>query len=146
MCAAQWSLISATEWTTQRSIACESKTVVSTLKKKNSFLTKLTKSIFKTFLSHGFSTYFDWFRLVRNESISGKDQNKWTSTLAGVAQFVRHPPMNQKVASLIPGLGTCLACRFSPLGHVGKATDMSLSRSRQCFLPSLSLSCPLPLK
>ena len=44
------------------------------------------------------------------------------------------PRANQEVASLIPGLGTCLGCRVDPwLG-----TDVSLG--------SFSLSLPLSLK
>ena len=31
--------------------------------------------------------------------------------LAGVAQWIEHQPVNQKVTSLIPGQGTCLGCR-----------------------------------
>ena len=34
--------------------------------------------------------------------------------LAGVAQWIGHPPTNQKVTSLIPSQGTCLGCGPGP--------------------------------
>ena len=33
---------------------------------------------------------------------------------AAVAQWIEHWPVDQKVASLIPGQGTCLGCRAGP--------------------------------
>ena len=33
------------------------------------------------------------------------------SALAGVAQWIEHQPVNQRVASLIPSQGTCPGCR-----------------------------------
>ena len=37
---------------------------------------------------------------------------KWA--LAGVAQWIEHQPVNQGVASSIPGQGTCLGCGPDP--------------------------------
>ena len=34
--------------------------------------------------------------------------------LAGVAQWIKHQPVNQKVTGLILGQGTCLGCRPGP--------------------------------
>ena len=34
--------------------------------------------------------------------------------LAGVAQWIEHWPVNQRIAGLIPSQGTCLGCRQSP--------------------------------
>ena len=40
--------------------------------------------------------------------------------LTGVAQWVGHRPMDQKVTCSIPGWGTCLGCGPSAwLGYVG---------------------------
>ena len=48
--------------------------------------------------------------------------------LTRVAQLVGHHPAKQRVASLIPGEGTCQCCRFgSQCGWVGEATDWSFS-------------------
>ena len=59
--------------------------------------------------------------------------------------WLEHCPINQKVASSIPGQGACLLCGFGPqLGHMREATDVSLSHA--CFSPSLSPSSALSLK
>ena len=58
--------------------------------------------------------------------------------LAGVAQWIEPRPANQRIASSIPSLGTCLAFRPGPqLGaHEGQPhIDVSFSLS-----PSLPLS------
>ena len=34
--------------------------------------------------------------------------------LAGVARWIEHQPVNQRVASSIPSQGTCLGCRPGP--------------------------------
>ena len=39
---------------------------------------------------------------------------KCKTALAGVAQWTEHQPVNQKVASSIPGQGTCLGCGPGP--------------------------------
>ena len=39
---------------------------------------------------------------------------KPTIALAGVAHWIDHGPVNQRVASSIPGQGTCLACGCGP--------------------------------
>ena len=54
------------------------------------------------------------------------------AALASVAQLVGHHPANQKVASPIPGLGTCLGCRFDPQSAIDQFfshTDVYLSFS-----------------
>ena len=59
--------------------------------------------------------------------------------LAGVAQWIEHWPANQKVASSIPGQGTCLGCWPGYwLGGVRGNRLMSLSHvsvSLPLFLP-----------
>ena len=58
-------------------------------------------------------------------------------TLAGVAQWIDHRPMNPKVTGSIPGQGPCLGCGPGPQLVVCKMqlVDVSLSFS----LPPLSL-------
>ena len=46
--------------------------------------------------------------------IVGVSAERNVLTLAGVAQWTDHRPVNQRVASLIPGEGTCLGCRPGP--------------------------------
>ena len=60
-------------------------------------------------------------------------KNIIVSTLAGVAQWIECWPADQRVASSIPGQGTCLCCRPGPWqGRVrGGHTLMFLS----LFLP-----------
>ena len=58
-------------------------------------------------------------------------------TLAGVAQWIEHRPVKQRVAGLIPSQGTCLGCGPGPRWGVcvrGNHTLMFLSLS--VFLPS----------
>ena len=45
--------------------------------------------------------------------IVGVSAERNVLTLAGVAQWTDHRPVNQRVASLIPSQGTCLGCRPS---------------------------------
>ena len=60
-------------------------------------------------------------------------------TLAGVAQWIEHGPVNQRVTGSILSQGTCLGCGPGPqLGtHEGNHILMFLS---------LSFSIPPPLK
>ena len=51
--------------------------------------------------------------------------------LAGVAQWIEHWPMNQRVTGSIPSQGTCLGCQPGPQEGVQK---------RQ---PHVDVSCPL---
>ena len=44
-------------------------------------------------------------------SLSLKEKKK---ALAGVAQWIESWPVNQRVASSIPGQGTCLGCELGP--------------------------------
>ena len=54
--------------------------------------------------------------------------------LAGVAQWVEHRSVNQKVAGSIPGQGTCLRCGLGP-SHL---VDVSLTQlTHRCVSPSL---------
>ena len=52
--------------------------------------------------------------------IPAKETNKQVdkilskSALAGVAQWIEHGPVNQRVASSIPSQGTCLGCWPGP--------------------------------
>ena len=39
---------------------------------------------------------------------------KHLSSLAGVAQWIEHWPVNQRVASSVPSYGTCLSCGADP--------------------------------
>ena len=49
--------------------------------------------------------------------------------LAGVAQWIEHWPMNQRVASLIPSQGTCLDCGPGP--HLGMCERQLINISLQ---------------
>ena len=63
---------------------------------------------------------------------------KQLTALAGVAQWIVCPPVNQKVAGSIPSQGTCLGCGPGPQKRVCERQphiDVSLSLS-----PSLPLS------
>ena len=60
--------------------------------------------------------------------------------LAGVTQWVEHRPANWKVASLIPGQGTCLGCRPGPQLGVWERQLMDVSLTHQCSSPSHPLS------
>ena len=54
--------------------------------------------------------------------------------LAGMAQWIECPPVNQRVVGSIPSQGTCLGCGPSPqLGGTWEAT------THGCFSPSLPL-------
>ena len=37
-----------------------------------------------------------------------------TTVLAGLAQWIEHQPVNQRVTGLIPSQGTCLGCKPGP--------------------------------
>ena len=39
---------------------------------------------------------------------------KFALALAGVAQWIEHQPVNQKVAGSIPSQGTCVGCEPGP--------------------------------
>ena len=54
---------------------------------------------------------------------------KEKTALASVAQWIEHRPAKQKVASSIPGQGTCLGCR--------------LRDKPSMFLSSINVSLPL---
>ena len=61
--------------------------------------------------------------------------------LAGIAQWIEHRPVNQRVPGSIPSQGTCLGCRAtSSLEGWWKAT------THWCFSPSFSLSLTQSLK
>ena len=60
--------------------------------------------------------------------------NKKVGTaLAGVAQWIEHPPVNQGVACLIPSQGTCLGCRPGP--HMGTCEKQPVDTNLPLFLP-----------
>ena len=66
---------------------------------------------------------------------------KLNGALAGVAQWIEHGPVKQRVSGSIPSQGTCLGFGPRPLwGGMQEAT------THQCFSPSLSLSLTLSLK
>ena len=71
------------------------------------------------------------FSLIKKEEIA----------LAGVAQWIEHGPVNQRVAGLIPSLGHIpgLQARL-PVGDMWEAT------THWCVSPSLSPSLPVSLK
>ena len=51
-------------------------------------------------------------------------KNKGAWALAGWLIGLERLPVQQKVAGLIPGQGTCLGCGFDPpSGHLQEATD-----------------------
>ena len=45
--------------------------------------------------------------LISKINQSEKDKYAW----AGIAKWIEHKPVNQRVASLIPSQGTCLGCQ-----------------------------------
>ena len=66
---------------------------------------------------------------------------KKPSALVGVAQWIEHWPVNQRVTSSIPSQGTCLGCRPGPQqGTMWEAT------TQWCLSPSLSPFIPFCLK
>ena len=64
-----------------------------------------------------------------------------TVARAGVAQWIGHQPVNQRVTGSIPSQGTCLGCRPGP--QVGDAQEAT---THGCFFASFSCSLPLSLK
>ena len=52
--------------------------------------------------------------------------------LAGVAQWIEHQPVNQKVTGLIPGQGTCLGC--GPGSQLGASERQPINVSLPLFL------------
>ena len=72
------------------------------------------------------------------------------SALAGVAQCIEDWPVDQNVAGLIPGQGTCLGCRPGPkwgcTGGNQPRQPIHVSLVDQCFSPFLSPSFPFSLK
>ena len=62
--------------------------------------------------------------------------------LASIAQLVRPPFANLKVAGSIPSQGTCLGCGLRVLPLLGPLQ----TAANRCFYLSLSLSLPLSLK
>ena len=66
--------------------------------------------------------------------------SKITMVLVNVAQWVGCCLTNQKVASLIPGWGTCLGCRFGPpVEHVKETAGQCFSLTLMFLFPSFSL-------
>ena len=59
--------------------------------------------------------------------------------LAGVAQWMEHQPVSQKVTGSVPHQGTCVG--FGPGPQLGLYKRQPIG-----FSPSLSLSLPLSLK
>ena len=55
--------------------------------------------------------------------------------LAGVAQWTEHRPVNQRVASSIPGQGTCLGC--GPRSNLPMFPRISMFLCLSFFLPSI---------
>ena len=53
---------------------------------------------------------------------------KETIALTGVAQWIEHGSMNQRIAGSIPSQGTSLDCRFGPLlgAHKRQPIDVPL--------------------
>ena len=83
-------------------------------------------------------TAWTWCRNKQTEHRNWKQNlRKMCSALTGVAQLVGCHPTRRKVASSIPGQGTCHVFAVqSQVGYVGEATD-------RCFSPSLPLSLKL---
>ena len=64
-------------------------------------------------------------------------KNHWLA-LAGVAQWIEHQPVNQRVTSSVPSQGTCLGCGPGPqLGSHKKQSHIDVS------LPLFLLPFPL---
>ena len=66
--------------------------------------------------------------------------------LTGEAQYTGHCPRDRRVASLIPGQGTCLGCGLDPRLGERKRQPIRVSLTHPCFSPSLSPSFPFSLK
>ena len=60
--------------------------------------------------------------------------------------MVEHRPAKQKVASLVPGQGTCLGCGPVPDWGTHERQPIVLSLTHEYFSPSLSSSLPPSLK
>ena len=58
--------------------------------------------------------------------------------LAGVAQWIGHQPVNQRIAGSIPSQGTCLGCRPQVPGP--RSQGMWEATTHWCFSSSLPLS------
>ena len=65
--------------------------------------------------------------------------------LAGVARWVEHWTANPKVASWIPGQGTCLGCGSGSWLRTCERQPLCVCHT-SVFSPSLSPSLPLSLK
>ena len=50
----------------------------------------------------------------RDKAIALKEVKHESVALAGVAQWIEHQPVNQRVIGSIPSSGTCLDCGPSP--------------------------------
>ena len=66
--------------------------------------------------------------------------------MADVAWWIELRPANQRVASSIPGQGTCLVCGQGPQLGVCERQPVDVSLTYECFSSSLSPSLPLSLK
>ena len=64
----------------------------------------------------------------------------YKSTLAGVAQWIEHQPVNLKVAGSFPGRGTCPGCWPGPQLGACERQPIDISFTHQCFSPSLAFS------
>ena len=71
---------------------------------------------------------------------------KPTNALAGVAQWIEHQPVNQRVTGLIPSQGTFLGCGTGPQVGACEKQPFDTFLAYQCFSPSLFYSLSLSLK
>ena len=85
------------------------------------------------------------FLCTRNKQFKSEIRTA-IAALAGVAQWIKCQPVDQKVADLIPGPSTCLGCGPGPWLGACERQPIDVSPTHQCFSPSLSPSFPLSLK
>ena len=74
------------------------------------------------------------------------DLKKRLTALAGVAQWIEHQSVNQKVAGSIPSQGTCLGCGPGPQLGACERQPINVSLTHWSFPPFLSPSLLFYLK
>ena len=81
-----------------------------------------------------------------NKILKKEKDKKDQQSLAGVAQWVEHWPVNPKVSCSIPSQGTCLCCGPGTWLWACERQPIDVSLAHWCFSSSLSPSLSLSLK
>ena len=87
-----------------------------------------------------------WYSYLKTILNSCHFKNLLEVALAGVAQWIKHWPANQKVASSVLSQGTCLGYGPGPQLGTCKRQPIDVSLPHWCFCPYLAPSLPLSLK